>query len=103
MLKIDAERLLCAFDYNTEVMDVAGYLNKHTGEVIFVLENEGRAEEWCHRDVVVKAVFDRATVEAWPDRYVRIPKYQYGLSDISDQNQVVHKFLQEHGIKALLV
>lgn len=74
-----------------------GYLNRRTGEIVFVVDGELKAEAWYGPDVASDAVFDRAAVAASPEDWIEIPKYVRGF-DGDNEEAFIHRFLQEHGL-----
>jgi hypothetical protein len=51
-----------------------GYLNRKTGQIVFLPDSEGQAASWCGTDYAVDSVFDRAHIESSTDEWIKIPK-----------------------------
>ena len=102
MLEIDAERFLFALECSANGIEFTAFLDRQCGQIVFVVAEEGRVQAVTGLAAVVGAIFDRATVEAWPGRYVEIPKCEYHIFGARIQRQVIDRFLRQHGIAANL-
>ena len=99
-MRIDLGKLYSAVEEHADGPQDTGFLNKRTGEIVFVPDNEGQHAAWCGEDVAVDAVFDRAAVEANPSEWLEIPKIpgHPACHDI-DRDEHIRDFLREHGIE----
>lgn len=104
MLKIDSGKMFCAIS-NASVTaggpEEKAFLNRHTGQIVFLTESEGETSAWYGKDVAVDSVFQRADLEANPDQWLEIPKYDRRFEDC-DEEEFVTRFLTEYGIEAAL-
>jgi hypothetical protein len=104
MLKIDCGRMYSAI---SNVSEAAGghredaYLNRQTGEIVFIPENDGIAAAWYGDENAVDSAVDRGSVKASPDQWLKIPKYDGQLVDY-DEDRFIQEFFEEHGIDAKL-
>jgi hypothetical protein len=78
-----------------------GFLNRKTGEVVFLLNHQENAEGVVGEAAAAAMAADRADVAASPDDWIEIPKY-YGrmLDDDDGAERFIGDFLEEHGIEA---
>jgi hypothetical protein len=94
---IDCGRMLSAVD----VPHVGGpqetaYINRRTGEIVFLTETAREAEEWWGAEAAADMVRERRAVENRPGDWVEIPK----LHGVGDDEERVGDFLRENNIDA---
>ncbi len=51
-----------------------GFINRRTGEIVFLPDAEGNCENWYGLDVTIDSVFDRARIAANQDEWIEIPR-----------------------------
>ena len=110
MLKIDSGSLFAAMSDARESVEEhfpflaedTGYLNLSTGEIIFVYENEGKAEA-THGVNYRKAIAVRRRWEATSDDWLEIPKIpDFNHIDAGMAERMAEDFLSRSGIVAEL-
>jgi hypothetical protein len=70
------------------------FLNRHTGEIVFLPEDGERADD-CYAVSAVVFAAQRAAVQNRPSDWVRIPKYdQYGRPQ-GGEDRFIRAFLAE--------
>lgn len=103
MLKVDSGHMFCAIVNNTDGPAWTGFLNRKSGAIVFVYDDEGEVEDHHGSEVATDAVFDRAAVEAAPDDWIEIPRYDSQAEGRHKEDEFVERFFAEHGIKAELI
>lgn len=111
MMTIDLGQMFCAVSPIEEEMSEAskqrgellwppcskGFLNRFTGEIVFLCESEIADANWHGEDVAVENVGNRAAIEASPDQWLEIPRCYDG-----EEEPFIRGFLAVHGIQAEL-
>lgn len=78
----------------------AGFIDLQTGEVRFIYEKEGDAAGWIGVQGVFDTIFDRAEVEANPERWLRIPIHDHVRStEWSEQQRLLDGFASKHRLR----
>jgi hypothetical protein len=102
-LKIDYGRMLVAVSDTTaaDCPQEQAYLNKKTGEILFLFEAEGESASWYGRAAAEVNRDTRAELDAHMDDcdLIEIPK---NVQRVDDEKHI-ERFLREHGIEAILV
>lgn len=75
-----------------------GYINRHTGEIVFVAENS-REYQSLTGVPALEMVAARAAIEARPSDWVEIPR----MTTCGDEgtDQFIDEFLQKHGFEGV--
>jgi hypothetical protein len=124
MLSYDDGLMYCAVSDNryARARDT-GFINRVTGEIVFVYDDEEDAEALGGRYARAAAVFARAAVEASPDQWIgiprrfRLPRFHEHWCDVrltrgrgdcncpakdrkeEDADEFIARFLREHGLR----
>jgi hypothetical protein len=72
-----------------------GHLNRKSGRLVFVSENEGECDKYLGPNVAAESAASRAEVAASPDEWVQVPKYR----DDRDPDAFIATFLTQHEIE----
>lgn len=97
-MKVDLDMLFIAIGSNEHGFDYTGFLHRRTGEILFVYEEERAVAGFMGEEHVADAVFDRATVEAAPEDWVEIPKYDWREWGRHQEEEFLREFFQEAGL-----
>ena len=73
------------------------FLNRNTGKIIFVNEDDAEVEELFGREAAMESAASRAELAASPADWLQIPKYR----DDWDKDGFFEKFLTAHGIQGV--
>lgn len=82
----------CGFPLQT------GFIHRTTGEIIFVPTDNGRVDDYAGMDVAVDMVFDRARLDANPEQWAEIPKYD---GPDGGEDAFIHRFLEENNLRMI--
>jgi hypothetical protein len=109
-LVVDWGVLFCAIKDASQWggQETTGFLNRRTGEIVFVPET-GREDDdvdiesfdarWG-RGAAVESIFDRATLDAAPDDWIEIPKYDRLADGRDREEEFIDEFLRDNGVDA---
>jgi hypothetical protein len=101
-VQIDDGMMYCAISNVEESVGVpesTGFLNRRTGEIVFLHQAEGETDAMWGTDAAVDAVFDRAGIDASPADWVEIPKYDSRVEGRDNEDAFIRRFLALHGIE----
>jgi hypothetical protein len=91
MLKIDKGKLICAMTRPAGGPHDTGFINRHTGEVIFVHKDEMAGVDW-YGGTFKEHLADHRSWEQAHDEWVEIPRQD----DVNDAD--IDSFLKQHGL-----
>ena len=102
MLKIDSGHMFSAINDLTDGPSGCGFIHRRTGEILFVNDDDVDESTWYGKDVAINNVFERAVVEASPEQWVEIPRYDRCMMGRDREEEFIRDFLEENGIAAEL-
>jgi hypothetical protein len=98
-MKIDPLCMMVAVTQMPDIEGACAYLNRCTGEIVFVNDSFGQSEALLGKDDAIAIVFDQAMIEANPDVWLKIPKGPSSHPEF-DWEEHARQFLKQHGIEA---
>ena len=106
MLKVDHGLLVTAMSSSSDGPGGTGYLHRRSGQIVFVFEDEERADGWVGNEAMVDAGFTAAIIAEAPDDWVKIPTYDRppGVRhEEIDLDPFIAEFFKDNGIEAQLL
>jgi hypothetical protein len=96
MITIDYYKLMAAVATSGRRGDdrheLHGWLNRRTGEIVFLTRRGSDAEHLYGKDAAVAMVFNRAEIEARSDKWMAIPKYEAFHKDTIERGEARERF-----------